>query len=121
MTQPDLFTAPIRDMAPASVEAWDRITPTLSEREIVIFLLVHRYLEQTGHVDVTGGELAEFAGMQRTSTRPRLTGLADKGWILAGPMRKSRLFDECVSHGYRPNLPREAIERVKRKMAMTND
>lgn len=120
MTQPSLLEiAERRQMAPASLEAFDRIKGTLSEREIQVFLLVHRYTRDTGFDDATGGELAEFCGMPVTSIRPRLTGLHAKGWLESGEMRTSRATGEQRCHPYWPTVPKEAIERARKSAEKT--
>lgn len=113
---PLLEIAERQPMAEASLAAWERIKWTLTEREIEIFLLVCRYLEETGRQDVTGGELADWSGKLVTSIRPRLTGLHDKHWLDSYDMRPSRARYEGKCHPYRNAVPKEAIERAKRKL-----
>jgi len=108
------FDAPApRTVAPASRKAFERIEPTLTEREIEIFILVADYLEQTKQPDVTGGELAEWSGKDKTTIRPRLTGLHAKKWLQSWHMRPSRARLEGACHPYSLAVPRSAIERVK--------
>lgn len=108
--QPLLSLEP-RHMAPASLEAYDRVRDSLSARERVVMLGVFTYLQVTGHVDVTGGELAEFLRLPVTSVRPRLTGLCEKGWLHVKPIRASRA-GERRCEPYVPAVPRAAIERI---------
>lgn len=115
--QPDLFPAPIASVAPASLEAFAKIQPTLTEREIEVFLKFWRYLELTGRQDATCGEVAESSGTLITSLRPRATGLVKKGWLEAGPIRDSRAQFEGRCHALRPILPREAVARACREVA----
>lgn len=105
-----------RQMAQASLAAWDRIVFTLSEREIEIFILVCRYIEETGRPDVTGGELADWSGKLITSIRPRLTGLRKKHWLDSLAMRPSLAKYESDCHPYRNAVPKEAVERAKRHL-----
>lgn len=113
---PLLELAERQPMAEASLAAWDRIVLTLSEREVEVFLLVCAYLEATGRKDVTGGELADWSGKLITSIRPRLTGLRKKHWLDSFAMRPSRAKYESDCHPYRNAVPKEAVERAKRKL-----
>jgi len=101
-------------LAPASREAWGTIHPHLTAREIETFLLVYDYLAAMPYADVTGGELAEWSGRDKTSTRPRLHGLQRKGWLASGAIRASRVR-ELRCHPYWPVVPRDAVERAQRE------
>lgn len=113
MTLPLLEVAERAPMAEASLEAFAHITETLTEREIVIFTLVCDYVARTGYPDVSGAELAQWAGWDKTSVRPRCTGLVDKGWLTKGPIRLSRATGEGRCHVVAPAVPRAAIERLR--------
>lgn len=108
---PLLDAAERAPLAPASLEAYARIVPTLSERERVVYVGLCRYCEELGYTDASGMELANFLGTWPTSTRPRLTGLLAKGLVEKTPIRASRVTYEGRVHGYRPVVPREAVER----------
>lgn len=110
-TFPLLDAAERAPLAPASLEAYARIVPTLSERERIVFLLVCDYLERTGYADVTGGELASWSGQSILSVRPRLTGLIRKGWLQSGAIRSSRAAGESRCHPVWNVVPRAAVER----------
>lgn len=117
MIQPSLLSGARRQTADTSREAWDRILPTLSEREEMVFRSLHACMDFTGSLDLTGGELAEWRGIPVTSIRPRLTGLERKGWIVKTPARLSRAHGEGKAHGYAPVLPLAAVggRRFRRK------
>jgi len=108
-----LFDQPVHRLADTSLSAFAHVRETLSERQVPVFLKVHDYVALTGYDDVTGGELAEWAGVPILSCRPRLTELVDLGWLLKGPARKSRAAGESRSHGVFPAVPRAAVERVR--------
>lgn len=110
---PGFFDQGPRPMAPASLESWDRILPTLSERETEVFYLVADYLAETRYADVTGGELAAWANQSILSIRPRLSGLTAKGWLSSGPLRVSRAAGEARCRPHYLAVPRAAVERVK--------
>ena len=108
-----LFDRQPRDMAPASLEQYDRILPTLTAREKAMYLALCDLLDQTGHADATGGEVAEFAGVSVLNARPRLTGLHDKGLVTrTTDTRVSRAKYEQRCHAYVPVVPRAAVERI---------
>lgn len=113
MTFPLLEMAERAPMADASLEAFAHIAETLTEREVEVFLAVARYLEQTGHVDATGGEVADHSGISILGVRPRCTGLVRKGWLMSGAMRPSRCAWERPAHPVWLNVPRAAIERLR--------
>jgi hypothetical protein len=101
-------------MAPASLDAFRHISETLTSREKSIALAMDRYRRETGHDDVTGGELAAFSGIPVTSVRPRLTGLVEKGWLeQAKDTRPSRVQFERPCQPYRLVVPMSAIQRIK--------
>lgn len=106
---PGLFSEP-RRMADTSIAAFDRIRPTLTERERACYLALYDF---GGSAGLTGGELAEAMGSPITSVRPRLTGLFDKGWVQKGAIRVSRVRGEGRARPYFPAVPRSAVERVK--------
>ena len=114
MSPTPLFDLAERQLADTSLAAYQRILPTLTEREIAVFEAVCDYLIQP-YDDVTGAELAEWTGSLVTSIRPRLTGLVAKGWLLYAPTRPSRARYEGSCHPVRPAVPREAVERYARK------
>lgn len=100
-------------MAPASLQQYDRILPTLTAREKSVYLALCDYLDRTGHEDATGGEVAEFAGISVLNSRPRLTGLHAKGWVTrTEATRASRAKYEQSCHAYVPAVPRAAVERI---------
>jgi hypothetical protein len=102
-------------IAPASREGWERLAPTLTERELLMVQAVARYLAATHATTVTGGELAAWANLPITSVRPRLTGAHEKGYLTRTPLaRTSRAAGEGRAHGYALALPIEAIERALR-------
>lgn len=105
---------PAPAIADTSRQAFERILPSLTEREIETFILLCDYLRDTGFEDATGGELAAWSGRLITSLRPRLTDLCAKGWIESMASRPSRAKYESTCHPYRPCLPRESVERAKR-------
>jgi hypothetical protein len=103
MSDLSLFAdAPAPATSDASREAWDRIRETLSDRERAVFVALVDYVQTTGFFDATGGELAAFAHMDKTSTRPRLTGLCERRLIRKEPIRNSRAEGEGRCHPYRP-------------------
>jgi hypothetical protein len=104
-----------RPVSPASREAWEHIQPTLTEREIEVFLLICDHLHATGKSDVTGGELSDWAGRSPLITRPRITGLVHKGWLASGAIRSSRATWEGRCCPVWPVVPREAVERARRE------
>lgn len=107
----NLFDLAERQIADTSLEAYQRILPTLSKREIAVFLALCDLSIRYG--DATGGEIAEDMGTLVTSVRPRLTGLEAKGWVQKTPARQSRAKYEGRCHGYRHVVPKEAVERMK--------
>lgn len=106
---PGLLDQGVRVLADTSLAQWQRIRPTLSQRERAVYLGL---CDDAGADGLTGGELAEAMGIPVTSVRPRLCGLKRKGWIAELPARKSRAQGEGVCHPYVPAVPREAIERI---------
>lgn len=114
--QPDLLEHAARTVADTSLEAFDKIRQTLTEREEAVFLAVCGYLSDTGYEDVTGGELAEWSHKLVTSIRPRLTGLVTKGWLSSGSSRASRARYEGSCHPVFPAVPRNAVERARQKV-----
>lgn len=108
-----LFDMAERQMSDASLEAWGHVSQTLSEREIEVFTAVARYLNATGYLDVTGGELAAWSGISILAVRPRLTGLVEKGWLQSGALRASRVATERRCHPVWLAVPAAAIERLK--------
>lgn len=106
---PGLFSEP-RRIADTSIAAFDRIRPTLTERERACYLALY---DHGGSAGLTGGELAEAMGWPVTSTRPRLSSLLDKGWVQRGPIRASRARGEGRCHVMQPCVPRSAAERIK--------
>ena len=104
---------PAPDIADTSLAAWDRILPSLTQREFEVFLSIWDYLDaHPQYSDVTGGELAAWSHRLITSVRPRITGLIDRGLLASGATRKSRERLEGVCHPVWPLVPREAIERA---------
>lgn len=104
-----------RSMAPASLEQWERILPSLQERELEVLAALCRFLGVSGFAvehGATGGELAAHAGLNLLSVRPRLTGLHKKGLVERLPMRGSRIRGEARCHPYRPLVPLAAVERA---------
>lgn len=118
--QDDLFAPPARQTADTSLEAYERILPTLTEREIAVFIAVCDYLRETSFEDVTGLELSEWMHSLVTSVRPRLTGLVKKGWLHSGSIRPSRARYEGHCHPVFPAVPREAVERARKKVSTSN-
>lgn len=113
---PGMFSTPTR-LADTSLDAFGRLRPTLTEREIEVYLHVCFYTERTGFADVTGRELAEWCGLDVLSVRPRLTGLLRKGWLASRETRDSRVRREGRCHPVAPLVPREAVERARRSVA----
>lgn len=114
MNLPLLEVAERAPMAEASLEAFAHVCETLNQREIAVMLALHSYLAQTAFPNSTGGELAAFMGLDRTSVRPRLTMLAEKGYVTkTAATRESRHPTELRCHGYAPAVPRAAIERLR--------
>lgn len=104
---------PAPAVADTSRECFDRILPTLQQREIEVFLKLWAYLDATGHNNATGGELSEHFDVPVTSLRPRLTGLVAKGWVEKCPIRNSRADGELRCHPVRPCVPRAAVDRAR--------
>lgn len=115
MTQPTLLDVAERHTADTSLIALEKLQP-LPARDLHWLREVYRYLEFTGFADVTGWELARWAGVPVTTTRPRLTGCLQRGWLEKGPRRPSRATLEGVCHGLRPTLPRAAVERAHKAL-----
>lgn len=115
MTQPSLLDfAPVR-VADTSLSAFELLRPHLQKRERTVLLAMFDYLEQTGHEDVTGGELTEYMrarGLVRdvNGCRPRLNGLQHKALIDSFTARKCRAYG-TTAHPYKPAIPRVAVER----------
>lgn len=102
-----------REMADTSLQAFDHVRLTLTEREETVFLAVCDYITATGYEDVTGQELADHMRSLVTSVRPRLTGLVAKGWLQSGSSRPSRARYEGSCHPVFPALPRSAVVRAR--------
>jgi predicted transcriptional regulator len=96
----------LHPIADTSLRAYERVCLTLSARERAVLLS----LCDAG-VALTGGELAERMGLDRTSIRPRLTALCDAGVIRKLPARVSRAKGESVAHPYEAVVTRAAVER----------
>jgi predicted transcriptional regulator len=112
MSEPGLFDVPApRRMADTSLEQWGRIVDTLPQREKAVYLGLCDYVLTTSHPDATGAELAEFMGLDKTSTRPRLTGLCDSGLVRREPIRQSRAKGEGRCHPYMPLVAAAAVRR----------
>jgi hypothetical protein len=116
---------PAPAVADTSRQAFERILPSLTEREIETFLLLCDYLRDTGFEDATGGELAEWSGRSVLTIRPRLTSLSEgtlrtkgKRWIETLAYRPSRAKGELSCHPYRPVVPRSAIERLREEFSV---
>jgi len=107
----NLFDLAERQIADTSLEAYRKILPTLTRSEIAVFLALCDLCER--YENATGGELAIVMGTRETSTRPRLNGLEKKGWIEKTAARPSRAKFEGTAHGYRPVVPRAAVERMQ--------
>lgn len=106
--------APVRSVA--SDEAFEQIRPTLTEREIEVFLLVCDYLEAHPQFsDVTSGELDAWSSQTVLTLRPRCTGLVQKGWLTTHGIRKSRTSWEKRCCPVSPVVPRTAVERARRE------
>ena len=108
MSFPLLEHAERTPMVDTSLEAFERIKPTLTEREFRVFESLHDCPPGLG---ATGGELAYILGLPVTSVRPRLTGLLKKGLVEKTPTRNSRVRSEGRCHGYRPVVPLAAVQR----------
>lgn len=102
---------PLRD---TSLEAFDAILPTLTDREFEVYRALCRYVAETGNQDATGAELAVFAGLSVLTVRPRLTALLTRGLVVAHATRESRVAAERRSHPVSPVLPLAAVERAER-------
>jgi hypothetical protein len=112
-----LDNIPARSMAQASREAFDRILPTLTERELFVCRHVANYISRTGFTNVTGGELAEWAELSILSVRPRLSGCYEKGYITRSvETRASRIRGEGRCHAYSLAVPIDAIDRAVRAL-----
>lgn len=114
------MTAPLFELQPRRVtiadtsrEAFNRIKPTLAEREWNVFVALHELCRR--HGDATGGELATFMGLPVTSVRPRLTGLLEKRLVESLSIRASRARGEMRCHPFRPLMPIAAVERAREK------
>lgn len=112
--QLDLLNAPARQTADTSLLAFDRLQP-LKDLDLRWLLRVYAYLRDTGTSDVAGGELAEHFDVSVTSTRPRLTSCYQRGWLTKGPIRSSTVRREGSCRGYRPTVPRDAVERAQKE------
>ena len=86
----------------ANIIVWcDKVKPNLTARESAVYEALCGYFAANEHQDVTGGELAAWAGLSILSVRPRLTGLYDKGLIRrTDSVRASRAAGESSSHAY---------------------
>lgn len=109
--QPSLLERVPDTVDPVSIEHWRRIQQTLTPREESVMGAIYDLLAEKHWTDVSGGELAYFTFMDKTSVRPRLTGLHDKGYLERTAVRSSRAPKEGRCHGYRPTLTRAAWER----------
>ena len=114
MSFPLLEAAERAPMVDTSLSAFERIKPTLAEREMAVFEALWSWW---GHDGATGGELAQFMGVPITSTRPRLTGLLAKGLVEKTAIRNSTVRGEGRCHGYRPTVPLAAVARAQQKQA----
>lgn len=96
------YIAPMAPDAGANLHAYvTRILPTLAEREQAVVRAMRDYFTTTRYPDVTGGELAEFAGLEVTWVRPRLTGLTKRGVLrVTASKRQSRSAKETTCHAY---------------------
>lgn len=99
-------------VADTSRESFERIQPSLEEREYQVFRALVKYLA-TGYADATGAELAAYMGIDKTQVRPRLTQMEQKKWLVKCPARRSRAAGETRAHGYAPCVPLAAVERVR--------
>ncbi len=119
MTQPsltlELAPVPPKRMADTSLDAWQQVKATVTERECRVYLALCGYLA-LGHEDATGGEIAGWMNMLTTSVRPRLSGLYDKGLVSKRPTRQSRAKYEGRCHPYVPVVPRAAVARRLREL-----
>ncbi len=111
----DLEPVPPKRMADTSLEAWEQVQHTVTERECRVYLAL---CDAIAPWDIgwtldgyTGGELAEHMGTLTTSVRPRLTGLYEKGLVAKQPTRKSRAKYEGNCHPYVPLVSRAAVAR----------
>jgi len=104
-----------REGVDTSLEAFERVRDHLTQLELAVLVLVHAYLDATGHDDVTGGELAQFSGRSILALRPRMTGCVKKGWCEKGPARESRVEGELRCRGIRPVLSLAAVARAHEK------
>jgi hypothetical protein len=111
VSQGSFFETFDRQIEDTSLDAYRRIWPTLPQRERAVFLSLCDYCRE--HEDATGGELAAYMDWPVTSTRPRLTSLEQRGWIVKTPARSSRIPVEGRCHGYQPNVPRQAVARLR--------
>lgn len=110
-----LFDLADRQIADTSLAAYEAILPTLKRREFDVLLLMFAYLEATGYVNVTGGELAEWSGRDKTSLRPRLHDLHAEGLLTRWPARASRAGElQCAP--YAPAVPKAAILRAREQI-----
>jgi DNA-binding MarR family transcriptional regulator len=106
MTEMLIDTAKTHRIADASLEQWTRVRKSLTLRETRVM----QAMAEMGR-DATGGELAQLLGWPVTSVRPRLTALADKGLVLRGAIRQSRVALEGRCHGYTLAVPIAAVLR----------
>lgn len=101
-----------RTVADTSLEAFERVRPNLTQLEMTVLYLMHAYRDDTGHQDVTGGELAAWSKRSILALRPRMTGLVAKGYAVKGPIRNSRVVGELRCRGLAPTVPLSAVARA---------
>lgn len=103
--------APAREMADTSLAAFERIQPSLTKRERVVFRALHRYVREYRRTPTSAELLDAMKRWEDTkvfakdvnSVRPRLTGLDDKKWI------EKEATVRNGGHTYRPVLPESAV------------
>ena len=119
ISQPTLWDVAARTVQDTSLEAYLKILPTLTKREIAVFFALWDYLHATGHSDATGAELTGWMVRRQQARdfndcRPRITGLLAKGWVEKVTARKCRQHG-TTAHPVRPCVPRAAVARMQTK------
>ncbi len=105
---PGLFTPRAHPIADTSRLAYERLLPTLNQKEYAVLLAL---CDHAGPAGLTGGELALAMGWDKCSVRPRLTGLHDKGLVERLAPRRSHARGETTANPYRSVVSLAALQR----------